>query len=98
MALAHLPGRTMPSKTETVILDITAKISSGVLRPGDKLPSGREMREHYGVSQMTVRMAIERLKAAGLVTTTPGAGAFVADRPSGRPTPCITGLPCAHDP
>ena len=80
MALDHLPGRTMPSKTETVILDITAKISSGVLLPGDKLPSGREMCEFYGVSQMTVRMAIERLKAAGLVTTTPGAGVYVTER------------------
>lgn len=84
MALDHLPGRTVPSKTQRLIDDISAQIRSGVLKPGDKLPSGREMRDQYGVSQMTVRMAIERLKAAGLVTTTPGAGAYVADRgPSG---------------
>jgi len=72
----------MPSKTQKIIDDVTAKIRSGDLRPGDKLPSGAEMRAQYAVSQMTVRMAIERLKAAGLVTTTPGAGVYVTEQRS----------------
>ncbi len=68
----------MPTKTQKVIDDITARIQSGELTSGTKLPSAAEMRTQYDVSQMTIRMAIERLKAAGLVVTAPGAGVYVA--------------------
>lgn len=68
----------MPTKTQKVIDDIAARIRSGELASGTKLPSAAEMRAQYGVSQMTIRIAVERLKAAGLVVTAPGAGVFVA--------------------
>lgn len=68
----------MPTKTQTVIDDITARIQAGEWPKGAKLPSARLMRAEYDVSQQTIRMAIERLKAAGLVVTAPGAGVFVA--------------------
>ena len=76
----------MPSKTDALISAITKLIRSGEYAPGDKLPSGREMCERYDVSMMVVRMAVERLRAAGLVTTTPGSGIYVADPlPPDRP-------------
>jgi Transcriptional regulators len=71
----------MSSKIELVMAAVIAAIRAGTYRPGQKLPSAREMRDEYHVSQMTIRTAIERLRAAGWITTTPGAGAFVADDP-----------------
>ncbi len=73
----------MSSKTQRVMDDIRARIASGEYPPGSKLPSAREMRDQYDVSQMTIRIAIERLRAAGVVTTAPGAGVFVTDPPAG---------------
>lgn len=72
---------TMPGKINTVIEDVTSQVRAGALRPGDKLPSAREMREQYDVSQMTIRMAIERLRAEGWVVTVPGSGVYVAPAP-----------------
>ncbi len=71
----------MPAKFEVVMTRIIVAIRSGDYPPGSRLPSAREMRAEFGVSQMTIRTAIERLRAAGWVTTTPGAGVFVTDHP-----------------
>jgi len=70
----HTVGYT---KIDAVIDDITEKIRSGTYEPGARLPSAREMRTQYQVSQATIRVAIERLRAAGLVVTAPGSGVYV---------------------
>jgi DNA-binding GntR family transcriptional regulator len=57
--------------------DIAERISAGLYRPGDQLPTERELRERFGVSPMTVRRAINILLDRGLVTTTQGKGTFV---------------------
>jgi DNA-binding GntR family transcriptional regulator len=84
----HLPGSTttMPSKTQGLIEAITARIRAGEFGPGDKLPSGRELCEEYGVSMMVVRMAVERLRAAHLIVSAPGSGYYVSGGPSDQPT------------
>lgn len=66
------------SKTQLLIDALIARIRAGEFPPGSRLPSGRELRAEYAVSQMTVRIAVERLRAAGWVITAPGAGVFVA--------------------
>ena len=70
---------TMPSKTQLLMDALIARIRIGEFPPGAKLPSGAQLRAEYGVSQMTVRIAIERLRAAGWVTTTPGSGVYVSE-------------------
>ncbi|MCT9934057.1 PLP-dependent aminotransferase family protein [Planotetraspora sp. A-T 1434] len=47
-------------------------------RPGDRLPSSRELMRRHGVSPVTVSRAIAQLAAEGRVVTRPGSGAFVA--------------------
>ena len=49
------------------------------LKPGDRLPSGRELTERYGVSRTVVRDAIAILEQRGLVVTRAGSGVFVRD-------------------
>jgi GntR family transcriptional regulator len=51
----------------------------GTLRPGDPLPSERELAERYDLARMTVRAEITRLAAEGLVERAQGRGTFVAE-------------------
>lgn len=78
-----LPRETIvtAARYERIVSDIRAQIASGQLRPGDRLPSTRELRERYGCSQVTVRTAILLLQAEGLLRGDQGVGVFVADRP-----------------
>ena len=57
---------------------IAYQIGAGELLPGDRLPSTSELRSAWGVSSETVRSAVERLKAKGLVISRRGVGVFVA--------------------
>ncbi|MBG0821513.1 PLP-dependent aminotransferase family protein [Planomonospora sp. ID91781] len=50
------------------------------LRPGDRLPSSRELMRRHGVSPVTVSRALGRLAAEGRVVTRPGSGTYVAPR------------------
>ncbi|WP_373293849.1 aminotransferase-like domain-containing protein [Planomonospora parontospora] len=50
------------------------------LRPGDRLPSSRELMRRHGVSPVTVSRALSRLAAEGRVVTRPGSGTYVAPR------------------
>lgn len=65
--------------SEDVVRQIKEAIHTGRLRPGDGLPSERELTERLGVSRVTVRDALRTLEATGLVQIRVGAhgGAFV---------------------
>lgn len=65
--------------SEDVVRQIKSAIHAGKLRPGDGLPSERELTERLGVSRVTVRDALRTLEATGLVEIRVGArgGAFV---------------------
>jgi DNA-binding transcriptional regulator YhcF (GntR family) len=54
-------------------------ITFGALKPGEQLPSVREMADILGVAPMTVAQVYRELKAAELVYSKPGAGTFIAD-------------------
>jgi GntR family transcriptional regulator len=54
------------------------RIEAGELRPGDAVPSERELARSYEVSLMTARHALAELEHAGLVDRRRGAGTFVA--------------------
>lgn len=58
------------------------QIVSGALKEGDKLPSENQICRAFEVSRPTVREALMRLNADGLVTTRHGSGTFVERRPS----------------
>jgi GntR family transcriptional regulator, transcriptional repressor for pyruvate dehydrogenase complex len=65
---------------------ILEQIVSGALREGDKLPSENQICQSFQVSRPTVREALMRLHADGLVTTRQGSGTYVQRRPSGHLT------------
>ncbi|SCE68155.1 regulatory protein, gntR family [Micromonospora haikouensis] len=57
--------------------DITRQIESGVLKPGDRLPSTRQLCEQYEVSETVIRFVMIQLKARDLVYGQPGRGVYV---------------------
>ncbi|PHK95403.1 GntR family transcriptional regulator [Pseudoroseomonas rhizosphaerae] len=63
---------------------ILEQIISGHFQAGDKLPSESQICQAFGVSRPTVREALTRLHADGLVTTRRGSGTFVLRRPPGQ--------------
>lgn len=56
---------------------IRRQIEEGQLQPGEKLPTELELREKFSASRNTIRDAVKRLSALGLVETRPGQGTFV---------------------
>ena len=62
---------------QRIVDDIAARIESGELPPGAKLPSSRELQEQYNTSHMTVRTAVTILRDRGLVESVSGVGVFV---------------------
>ncbi|WP_026455554.1 GntR family transcriptional regulator [Saccharomonospora iraqiensis] len=62
-----------------VAADVRDRIAAGEYGPGDRLPSEREMVESYGASRLTIREALNLLRAEGVVVTEQGRGVFVRD-------------------
>lgn len=69
--------RRRETLTSQLVRTLTERIAQGALKPGDKLPSEQELIEQFRVSRTVVREAISSLRAAGLVVTQQGVGAFV---------------------
>ncbi len=80
-----------------VVRQIEILILRGILRPGERLPSERELSERLGVSRPSLRDAIGTLQEAGLLTARPGAGVYVAEVLGSAFAPALTHLFARHD-
>jgi len=66
---------------EEVVKQLKELITSGELKPGEKLPSERELAKSFGVSRVSVRQALTVLETLGLIERKVGGGTFnVADK------------------
>jgi GntR family transcriptional regulator, transcriptional repressor for pyruvate dehydrogenase complex len=69
--------------SEAIVEQIRGLIRSEQLRPGDRLPSERDLGERMGVSRVTVREAMRVLEAGGLIEIRVGArGGAIVTSPS----------------
>lgn len=69
-------------KYEKVKDDLKQKIHSGALKPGDKLPSIRELSIQWACSKNTIIRAIDELEKDHLIYSVPKSGYYVIDRSS----------------
>jgi len=63
--------------TEAIVENLKERIRSGEFGPGDQLPSEQVMLQEYEVSRLTLREALARLAALGIIQVRHGKGAFV---------------------
>ena len=80
--------------------DLRASIANRTFKPGERLPSGRDLARRYGVAPMTISHALDVLRSEQLVEAYQGRGVFVTDhraaadrsRANGRQDPAISSL------
>lgn len=71
--------------TRQIADQVRAQIASGALKPGDRLPSVRELARDLTVNQNTILRVYERLTFERLLDRRHGDGTYVADRvPTGQ--------------
>jgi GntR family transcriptional repressor for pyruvate dehydrogenase complex len=90
--------KVTPEKlSQSVVRQIERLILQGILRPGERLPSERDLSEKLGVSRPSLREAIAELQEAGLLVTRAGAGIYVAEVLGAAFSPALIRLFASHD-
>ncbi|WP_371168583.1 FadR/GntR family transcriptional regulator [Aliiroseovarius sp. 2305UL8-7] len=83
--------------SQSVVDQIELLILRGILRPGERLPSERDLSERMGVSRPSLRDAIADLEESGLLSRRAGAGIYVSDSLDSSFPPALTNLFSRHD-
>jgi len=80
-----VPNWTGEPAYKEVAEQLRERIRSGLLTPGEQLPSLADLRHEFDASATVVRMALAELRGEGLVITQQGKGAFVHPHPRTGP-------------
>lgn len=83
--------------SSAVVQQIELLILRGVVQPGERLPSERELAERLDVSRPSLREAIAMLQEAGLLISKPSAGIFVSDMLNAAFPPALSALFARHE-
>ncbi len=83
----HLEPRSAVPAYVQLIQQVRHALSFGLLHPGDRLPTVKEVAAQVAVNPNTVLRAYRDLEAAGLVISRPGLGTFVQRALSEPPDP-----------
>ncbi|WP_101340129.1 FadR/GntR family transcriptional regulator [Cereibacter azotoformans] len=83
--------------SQSVMRQIELLILRGILRPGERLPSERDLSERLGVSRPSLRDAIAELQERGLLVSRPGSGIFVAEVLGSAFAPALVELFASHE-
>jgi len=82
---------------ESIVAQLQGLILHGPVRPGDRLPSERELVRRFGVSRVSVRQALAVLHAMGLIQIRSGGGVFAARTARGGVSAVATALAGGRD-
>ena len=83
---------------EQLAAELTGMIGSGVLNPGDRLPSVRRLSKERRLSVSTVVQALRQLEDRGLIEARPQSGFFVQRARAMRAEPVVRSTPEAPMP
>lgn len=64
---------------QRIVQDVKDQVRLGRLQSNDKLPSTRELADHYGVAPGTVQRALADLRTEGVVYSHQGRGSFIRE-------------------
>ncbi|POT56891.1 FadR family transcriptional regulator [Citrobacter amalonaticus] len=76
--------------TEQIMDQIASQITSGKLKPGQRLPNERAMGEMFKVTRSRVREALRALSLIGLIEIKPGDGSYVCENKPQLPEETMT--------
>ena len=79
--MVHLDYRDTRPIYAQIIDGFREQIAGGVLQPGDKLPSVRELAAELAINPNTIQRSYRRLEMEGWIATVPGKGCFVSGLP-----------------
>ncbi|RAZ66333.1 FadR/GntR family transcriptional regulator [Planococcus maitriensis] len=68
-----------PKRYLNIVSEMRDMIREQDIRPGDRIPSERELAEKLAVGRSTIREALRSLELLGLIETRRGEGTFLAD-------------------
>jgi GntR family transcriptional regulator, transcriptional repressor for pyruvate dehydrogenase complex len=83
--------------SQSVVRQIELLILQGILRPGERLPSERELSDRMGVSRPSLRDAIAELQERGLLVSKAGSGVYVAEVLGSAFSDALISLFAMHD-
>ena len=75
--MVHLDYRDAKPIYSQIVENFRAQIAAGILQPGDKLPSVRELAQQMSINPNTIQRAYRELEQQGVIETLPGKGCFV---------------------
>lgn len=83
----------VPAKlSDAIVEQLEGFILKGILKPGDKLPAERELAIQMNVSRPSIREALTRIEAKGLIHSRRGEGTFINDLMAQSITSPLAGL------
>lgn len=80
--MVHLDFRDARPIYAQIIDGVREQIATGILQPGDKLPSVRELAATLAINPNTIQRAYRQLEMEGWIVTMQGKGCFVCSVPS----------------
>ncbi|WP_238151281.1 FadR/GntR family transcriptional regulator [Kribbella sindirgiensis] len=75
--MTYSASEALPSLSDRLTESILGIIRDGGLRPGDAIPSARELAKRFAITTPTVREALRKLEATGAVEFRHGSGTYV---------------------
>ena len=75
--MVHLDYRDARPIYAQIIDGFREQIATGILQPGDKLPSVRELAQNLAINPNTIQRSYRQLESEGWIVTVPGKGCFV---------------------
>ena len=82
--MVHLDYRDARPIYAQIIDGFREQIATGILQPGDKLPSVRELAQNLAINPNTIQRSYRQLEMEGWIVTVPGKGCFVCTVPTIR--------------
>ena len=79
--MIHLDYRDVRPIYAQIMDAVKEKIASGILQPGERLPSVRELAAELAINPNTIQRSYRMLEAEGWIVTVPGKGCFVCEAP-----------------
>jgi len=66
-----------------IVDGLRQQIQTGILQPGDRLPSVRELAAELSINPNTIQRSYRELESSGWTVSIPGKGNFVCEPPEG---------------